>query len=68
LPATVDFDGSRLRELRERAGLRREHVAVELNLSASAISAYEHGRAKPPTGKLGKIAALLGCEIEDLFR
>lgn len=59
---------SYFKELRERAGLTQIQLAAALNVSQSTVSQWETGAALPTTDKLPKLAEILGCRIDDLFR
>lgn len=61
------FDGSRLRILRENAGVSRERLAVAIGRSYSAVVQYESGALTPPTRVLAHIADTLGVPVDDLF-
>jgi transcriptional regulator with XRE-family HTH domain len=63
LPITDPF---RLRDARERAGLRRETVAEALGLSYGAIVAYERGATDPSARVLVGLARLYQVAVEDL--
>lgn len=59
--------GEKLRSLRIKAGLTQLDIAEKLDVSASAIGAWENGRAKPRLTKLGQLAELLGTSAADLM-
>jgi transcriptional regulator with XRE-family HTH domain len=63
LPITDPF---RLRDARERAGLRRETVAEALGLSYGAVVAYERGATDPSARVLVGLARLYQVTVEDL--
>lgn len=52
--------GSRIKELREAAGISGEQLATELDLDATAISKIEHGKRSVKTNELASIALALG--------
>ncbi|HEX7391113.1 MAG TPA: helix-turn-helix transcriptional regulator, partial [Acidiphilium sp.] len=54
------YAGSRLRGLREKAGLRQAHLAERLGLSPSYLSQIESDRRPIPASLLPAIAALFG--------
>jgi DNA-binding XRE family transcriptional regulator len=62
------IDPIRLRRARERAGLRREPVAVAVDRSTKTIECYESGAVTPPGDILVALAALYGVTVEDLCR
>lgn len=61
------FSGSRLRQIRRRAGLRVVDVCYRLDLSTRAVYSWEQGKTSPDADHLGRLAALFGVSIDDLF-
>lgn len=61
------FSGVRLRELRIQRHLRREHLALRIDRTATTIMGYELGRRLPTAPMLGALADALGCQVDDLF-
>jgi transcriptional regulator with XRE-family HTH domain len=59
--------GSRIRELRDLAGMSREEYAAKVRLSARRIAALELGTGWPRPAVLERIAASFGIEVRDLF-
>ena len=58
----------RLRELRNNKGLTRQALANLAELSMSVVAAIEQGRIPDPRGStLAKLAAALGCKLDDLL-
>lgn len=55
----MDF-ANRLRALRKNAGLTQLELAQRLDLTSTAIGAWEAGRAKPRLDKLEQLASILG--------
>lgn len=56
-----------LKEKRESAGLTQEDVAIQLRVGRTTVSMWETGESMPRADKLPKLAALYGCNIDDLF-
>ena len=54
----------RIRELRERRGLTGTELA---RMTLPAVIGWENGSKTPTTDKLPTIAAVLECEIGDLY-
>lgn len=54
-------------EARDRKGLNDNQVAKTAGISRSTFTEWKHGRSKPKTDKLVKIAAVLGCSVMDLI-
>jgi transcriptional regulator with XRE-family HTH domain len=57
----------RLRAERERRGLSLRELARRLEISPSAISQIETGRARPSVATLWAIVTELGMSLDDLF-
>ena len=66
----ADFDralGQRIREARERAGVKQEQLAQAVGLSRTSITNIERGRQGVQAFLLARIAESLGCQAADLF-
>lgn len=59
--------GSRLREARLRRGLGVRELARDLGVSASLLSAIEHGRSMPSVKTLYGLATQLQVSLDELF-
>ncbi|NYD78398.1 helix-turn-helix domain-containing protein [Arthrobacter cupressi] len=59
--------GARIRELRQMQGLSQESLALESGLSRNMIIGIEWGRKSVAYERLWDIAAVLDCEITELF-
>ena len=57
-----------MKELREAKGLRQTDIAAKLNVDQSAVSNWERGTTNPCRKYHKKLARILGCTIDDLFR
>jgi DNA-binding XRE family transcriptional regulator len=57
----------RLRAERERRGISLRELARRLDISPSAVSQIETGRARPSVATLWAIATELGMSLDDLF-
>lgn len=57
-----------IKNIREQAGLTQVEVAKALNVSQSAVAAWETGQTLPRADKLIDIAKLLNCTIEELLK
>lgn len=62
-----EFSGALVREKRQQAGLRPEHVAVKIERSAFVIYQYETDRTCPPAPILGRLADLFDCSVDDFY-
>jgi transcriptional regulator with XRE-family HTH domain len=61
------FDHVELKRRRIESGKKPELIALEIDRTKEAYSAYERGIATPPTAVLLAICDLLGCEPSDLL-
>lgn len=58
----------RMKELRKAKGLSQEKLAELCNIHPVSISNYEDGRNLPNIRVLFKMAEVLGCKYEDIYR
>jgi transcriptional regulator with XRE-family HTH domain len=66
MPAFV-FSADRLRAARRQCGLSRDQFAVRIGRTVSTVTKYEIGQLTPSASVLGAIAAVLDCEVGDLY-
>ena len=59
---------SKIKTLREKAGLKQVDLARKLNVGQSAVAMWETGLVMPRTDKLPKLAEILGCTIDELLK
>lgn len=57
----------RVAELRKARGMSQTELARALNLTTQAVGAWEVGRNVPKTEMLPRLAAVLGCTIDELY-
>lgn len=57
-----------IKDKRLNLHMTQEELAEKVGVVQSAISAWESGESKPRSELLPKIAEILGCTIDDLFR
>jgi putative transcriptional regulator len=57
-----------LEELRKTASLTQQELSESAEVSRKSINAIENGVYIPSTVLALKIAATLGCSVEDLFQ
>lgn len=57
-----------IRTLRINKGISQDGLAAELNISQQCVSMWETGERDPRTDKLPRLAKILGCSIDDLFK
>ena len=55
-----------LKVWREYRGFTLRALATEIGISSAAVSKIETGKSRPTVATLGKLAAALGCDMEDL--
>jgi len=57
-----------IREIREVKGFTRKHIAHTASVNLRTYISYETGNRTPPLPVAAKIAAALGCTIDDLMK
>lgn len=57
----------RIRALREARGMTRYELAQAAEVSYQAVAQWENGVMVPSADKLPVLAAMLDCEINDLY-
>lgn len=57
---------SPLKVWRDYRGYSLRALAAEIGISSAAVSKIETGKSQPTVATLGKLAAALGCDMEDL--
>ncbi|MGP3690780.1 helix-turn-helix domain-containing protein [Streptomyces sp. IBSNAI002] len=63
-----NFDGRRLAQARIRKGWTPSQLASEVNVTVTVLNQYEMEERSPELGTLSRMAAVLGCPVEDLRR
>lgn len=63
---TANNLSKRIIAFRERSGISQGELGRQLNVSAQAVSRWEHG-GMPDIALLPKIADILGCSVDDLY-
>lgn len=53
---------------RNAMGLSQQKLAEELGVSQSTVAMWETGDRRPRSTQLPKLAQVLGCTIDELFR
>lgn len=59
--------GTKIKKLRERAGLTREELAQRIGVTASAVGNYESDRSHPKEEVMYRLFGALNCEPNELF-
>lgn len=57
----------RLREYREKSGLRQVDVAKIMDVDQAAVSKWETGETKPSRKYHARLAKLYGATVDELF-
>lgn len=63
----ADLVGVRAKQLRSRSGLSLRDLAARVQMSPSALSAFERGMSKPSIGRISDIAHALDVTVPDLL-
>lgn len=59
---------NKIKERRELTGITQNGLAEALGVDRSAIAKWETGKALPRADKIPKIAEILNCSTDDLFK
>ena len=59
--------GQRIKNQREKRGLRQLDIADALQISAQAVSKWERGESAPDISVLVRLSRLLGASVECLL-
>ncbi|MFB4471845.1 helix-turn-helix transcriptional regulator [Oceanobacillus caeni] len=51
----------------EKSGYKKKWIAKELGVSNEVLSRWVNNKSKPSVENLFKLAALLGCKVDDLY-
>jgi len=57
-----------LEQLRKSSGLTQQELSIKAEVSRKSINAIENGVYVPSTVLALKIAKILNCKVEDLFK
>ena len=57
-----------LKQLRERVHYSQQKLAEAMEVTQQAIAKWENGTSMPTADKFPKLAQVLGCSIDDLFK
>ncbi len=58
----------KIKELRVNKKLTQEELAEAIGVTQACVAMWETGKALPNSDKLPKLAEVLGCSIDDLYR
>ena len=67
LEVPLPFSPSCLRKRRANAGLSVAKLAVNADVSDITVRAYEKGLRVPSVDRAARLAAALGCRVDDLL-
>ena len=56
-----------IKNLRQRAGLTQEELAVKMQITQQAVARWENENTAPSVDKLPQLARILGCTIDELY-
>ena len=56
-----------IKKKRESRGLTQNQIGKVLKVNRSTVAMWESGKSKPRADLIPKLAAVLGCSIEELF-
>lgn len=59
--------GNRLRTFREKNNITQAQIADKLGITQGAVSQWEAGATNPSIATISKLAAILGCSIDELL-
>lgn len=57
-----------IKTLRQKAGMTQAQLAKKMNVDQTTVSRWEIGDTKPLRKLHKKLARVLGCTVEDLFK
>lgn len=58
----------KLEQIRKEKGISQSQLATKMNVTQGAVSQWENGQVKPRAGTLIKLAAVLGCTVDELLK
>src|SRR5215831_5220527 len=67
-PGHADQFSNQLKAVRTKQGLSQGELATQAGMTRQAVSAIELNLYLPTTAVALRLAAVLGCRVEDLFR
>lgn len=56
-----------IREVRRRKNITQKQLADAIGVNYTVISKYESGKVSPPSGRLARIAEVLGVSVDELI-
>ena len=63
----MDFEGNRIKELREKHGISQKELAEMLHVAPPSVSNWEHGKTKPTKANVEILAKLFGVSTDYLL-
>ena len=67
----MEIGGDRLNGIKKHrlaAGLTQQMLADEIHRAKSCVCLYEKGTRTPPVSIAKRIASVVGCSLDDLFK
>ena len=58
----------KLEQIRKEKGISQSQLATKMNVTQGAVSQWENGQVKPRADTLIKLAAILGCTVDELLK
>ena len=58
----------RVKQIRESKNMTQETLSLKMNVSRSTVAMWETGQTKPRADTLMKLAAVLGCTVDELLK
>ena len=58
----------RVKQIRESKNMTQETLSLKMNVSRSTVAMWETGQTKPRADTLIKLAAVLGCTVDELLK
>lgn len=57
-----------IKSIRKQSGMSQTQFAAAMNINQSTASYWESGKSHPRAMDIPRIAKVLGCTIDDLFK
>lgn len=59
---------SRINEQLDKRGLKKKWVAEQMGIAPTILSRWANNRGKPSIDNLFKLARVIGCKVDDLYK
>ena len=57
-----------IKDYRKKTGVTQSDLAIALGVTQATVAMWETGEALPRADKLPKLAKILNCTVDDLFK